>query len=275
MEPAPLFDAQQPPRRRWVWGVGSVVIAVVIGGLIYFSVSKSSVPAPVAPMTAEGSKSANVVDAATAEKKSGHEAPSSQPTLPDAITASADGMMRYELHAKLLTSSNELSSILDEWQKGGTVPPDSLTIIESAKEAVRSGANAELLPADVRQTVASQLNSIEFQNQLEAIKVEPGARNRIVSVANALNDLTGRLKAQSDAYYMSQIKALMKRSPLPLGERLDIASQYLSFNDPAISGYVARWLRDIQSGDTGSLVVSAEDRDKAIQLLARIEEGGV
>ena len=183
--------------------------------------------------------------------------------------------MRYELHTKLLTSTNALSSVAEEWQKTGTVPADAQMIIENARTAIELGVSQEFLPADVRQTVASLLNSVEIQNQLGSIKEKPASANLIASAANVLTGMTERLKAQSDAYYMSQIKDLMKRSLFPLGQKLDIASQYLNFNDPAISSYVARWLHDVQSGDTGSLTVSAEDKEKAAQLLMRIEEESI
>lgn len=193
------------------------------------------------------------------------------PTSAAEIPAAPEELRREYQHTSLLSTKNGLASILGQWQREGAVPPGSQKIIEDAEMVIRATLANDLLPADVLRVVDGEVRSAEFLERFEAAKSRPDEGNLTASVANTLSQMAERLKAQSDAYYMSQIKDLMKRSPLPLAERMDAASRYLDLHDPVISDYLAGWLRDIQDGDTGSVVVSDGDREKASQLLDRIQ----
>lgn len=275
METVPVFDPQQPPRRRWAWAVGLVAIVVLVLLAIYaFSFNKHSgisTDAPTIKIAAK-QKEATSLDSQVAELRivasstlAANEAYAL--TLEALIASSPEEKARYERHQALLSVQNKLGEQLQIVTETGKA--DSLFVANGFSSSY--------------QIVSSQLESgfafaqeirLEVAQRLAALSKQLGGGAAIgYAEIKELMEITQLLKQESEIHYISRITHIMLDSPVSMSDKINLVSSYLVLHDPVINDRISAFSTDIATGNTGSVVVTESDKNRASELLSQLKGG--
>ncbi len=272
METVPLFDAQQPPRRRWVWLVGGVFGATTIGVLIYFSISKSSAPAIVASSDVRESTSAAAVSSMSPARPTaflGLGDLASTWTLQSLISSEPEEKKRYGRHLRIVGLEKEMLKELSSAQGLEAISADKALILRNALTLIEKELQSEGVFADEVVLEATNRIAMLRRDIDDAIKQD-------VLDASAIRELLVVLrlvKEESETHYLSKIADIAIESSLPVGERIASIWSYSDLHDPQLDEVIASYLQEIAAGNVGTVVVSNGDKEEATRLITELRGG--